>query len=30
MCHESSGQRLGETIGIGKGTVRLDDFDKRR
>ncbi|MBS2022876.1 MAG: FdhF/YdeP family oxidoreductase, partial [Deltaproteobacteria bacterium] len=28
MCHESSGSGLGETIGIGKGTVKLDDFDK--
>jgi len=27
MCHESSGQGLGETIGIGKGTVSLDDFN---
>ena len=26
MCHESSGKGLGSTIGIGKGTVRLDDF----
>jgi molybdopterin-dependent oxidoreductase alpha subunit len=26
MCHESSGVALGETIGIGKGTVTLDDF----
>jgi molybdopterin-dependent oxidoreductase alpha subunit len=26
MCHESSGAALGETIGIGKGTVKLDDF----
>ncbi|MCA1827946.1 MAG: FdhF/YdeP family oxidoreductase [Myxococcales bacterium] len=26
MCHESSGTGLSETIGIGKGTVRLDDF----
>jgi molybdopterin-dependent oxidoreductase alpha subunit len=26
MCHESSGAALGETIGIGKGTVTLDDF----
>lgn len=26
MCHESSGTALGETIGIGKGTVKLDDF----
>ena len=27
MCHESSGTALSETIGIGKGTVTLDDFD---
>lgn len=27
MCHESSGKGLGSTIGIGKGTVRLSDFD---
>jgi molybdopterin-dependent oxidoreductase alpha subunit len=27
MCHESSGTALTETIGIGKGTVTLDDFD---
>jgi len=26
MCHESSGTALRETIGIGKGTVILDDF----
>jgi molybdopterin-dependent oxidoreductase alpha subunit len=26
MCHESSGTALSETIGIGKGTVTLDDF----
>src|SRR6202048_1805036 len=26
MCHESSGAGLSETIGIGKGTVTLDDF----
>jgi molybdopterin-dependent oxidoreductase alpha subunit len=26
MCHESSGVALGETIGVGKGTVTLDDF----
>ena len=25
MCHESSGVALSETIGIGKGTVTLDD-----
>ncbi|MCB9642239.1 MAG: FdhF/YdeP family oxidoreductase [Myxococcales bacterium] len=28
MCHESSGTGLKETIGIGKGTVTLDDFSK--
>lgn len=27
MCHESSGAALTETIGIGKGTVLLEDFD---
>lgn len=27
MCHESSGVGLGHTIGIGKGTVSLEDFD---
>jgi len=26
MCHESSGSALGPTIGIGKGTVTLNDF----
>ncbi len=26
MCHESSGSALGETIGVGKGSVRLDDL----
>jgi anaerobic selenocysteine-containing dehydrogenase len=26
MCHESSGVALTETIGIGKGTVTLNDF----
>jgi molybdopterin-dependent oxidoreductase alpha subunit len=28
MCHESSGSALSETIGVGKGTVTLEDFDK--
>ncbi len=28
MCHESSGAALGESIGIGKGTVKLEDFEK--
>jgi molybdopterin-dependent oxidoreductase alpha subunit len=27
MCHESSGAGLSRVIGIGKGTVLLDDFD---
>src|SRR5688500_16793363 len=27
MCHESSGWALLETIGAGKGTVTLEDFD---
>src|SRR5882724_23482 len=26
MCHESSGTALSETIGVGKGTVSLEDF----
>ena len=28
MCHESSGVALDDSIGIGKGTVTLDDFPK--
>jgi molybdopterin-dependent oxidoreductase alpha subunit len=28
MCHESSGIALGESLGIGKGSVTLADFDK--
>ncbi len=27
MCHESSGVALGETIGVGKGTVTLADLE---
>lgn len=27
MCHESSGSALSETIGVGKGTVTLEDFN---
>ena len=27
MCHESSGTALNPTIGIGKGTVSLEDFE---
>ena len=27
MCHESSGAALNETLGIGKGSVTLDDFN---
>ena len=27
MCHESSGVGLSQVIGIGKGTVAIDDFD---
>lgn len=28
MCHEASGVGLTESIGVGKGTVTLHDFDK--
>ncbi len=27
LCHESSGVGLGEVIGVGKGTVSLEDFE---
>ncbi|HKV78064.1 MAG TPA: molybdopterin-dependent oxidoreductase, partial [Candidatus Sulfotelmatobacter sp.] len=27
LCHESSGLALREAIGVGKGTVKLEDFD---
>jgi len=30
MCHESSGTGLGETIGIGKGTVSLQDIHEAK
>jgi molybdopterin-dependent oxidoreductase alpha subunit len=28
MCHESSGVALNESVGVGKGTVTLEDFEK--
>ncbi len=28
MCHESSGEAMTETIGVGKGCVKLEDFDE--
>lgn len=28
MCHESSGVALSETLGIGKGSVKLEDFEQ--
>lgn len=28
MCHESSGKALTSTLGLGKGSVTLEDFDK--
>ncbi|MBM4358117.1 MAG: FdhF/YdeP family oxidoreductase [Deltaproteobacteria bacterium] len=28
LCHESSGKALLATLGVGKGTVQLDDFEK--
>jgi molybdopterin-dependent oxidoreductase alpha subunit len=28
LCHESSGRALGQVIGVGKGTVQLEDFDQ--
>jgi len=28
MCHESSGVALGDALGIGKGSVTLDDFNE--
>jgi molybdopterin-dependent oxidoreductase alpha subunit len=30
MCHESSGAALNDTIGVGKGTVTLEDFQQAR
>ncbi len=28
LCHESSGVALKETVGVGKGTVQLEDFEQ--
>lgn len=28
MCHESSGAALNQTLGVGKGTVSLDDIER--
>lgn len=28
MCHEASGVGLKQSIGVGKGTIRIDDFEK--
>jgi molybdopterin-dependent oxidoreductase alpha subunit len=28
LCHESSGVGLRQTIGVGKGTVQIEDFEK--
>jgi len=28
MCHESSGEAMTEVIGVGKGTVGLEDFER--
>ena len=28
MCHESSGTALVESLGIGKGSVKLEDFEQ--
>ncbi|MGL5387899.1 MAG: FdhF/YdeP family oxidoreductase [Serratia sp. (in: enterobacteria)] len=28
MCHEASGVGLKQGIGVGKGTIRMDDFEK--
>ena len=28
MCHESSGTALAESLGVGKGTVTLEDFEQ--
>ena len=30
MCHEATSVGLPESIGVGKGTVTLEDFDHRR
>ncbi|WP_166980094.1 FdhF/YdeP family oxidoreductase [Paramicrobacterium fandaimingii] len=28
MCHESTGTAMSDTVGVGKATVRYDDFEK--
>ncbi|TWP33640.1 FdhF/YdeP family oxidoreductase, partial [Leekyejoonella antrihumi] len=28
MCHESTGAAMGETIGVGKSTIRYNDFEQ--
>ena len=28
MCHESSGAALNQTVGVGKGTVTLEDIER--
>ena len=30
MCHESSGRALGQSIGIGKGSVTIDDVEEAK
>jgi len=30
MCHESSGVAMNKNIGVGKGTVKLEDFNKAK
>ncbi len=30
MCHEASGVGLKQSIGVGKGTIRIDDFENEK